>query len=321
MKDVPIKSRIADLDFAGIILVVGSFGSLIMGISFGGSIYEWNSGQIIGLFVCAGVLWILFGLQQAGAVFTTKENRIFPVGFLKSYEMCIFFMETATCIACLFIPIYFIPLFFQFVHNDSALKAGVRLLPFVCAAVSGAMINGAVMERFGIYMPWFTVGGALACVGGGLLYTIHLTTSAGRLYGYSVIAGLGTGFFVQTPFSVAQAKVEPHLVPQATAFISCGQISGITLSLSIATSVFINQAFDKISGILPDAPPSTIRAVILGAGTSFFEIQSESNQHRILEAIVSTIDNIFIMVIVGGGLAVVLSVFMKRERLFLKPGA
>ena len=286
-----------------------------MGISFGGSIYDWNSGQIISLFVCAGILWSLFGIQQAGTFFTTKENRIFPVAFLKSYEMYIPFVETAICIACLFIPVYFIPLFFQFVHNDSALKAGVRLLPFVCAAVSGAMLNGAVMEKHGIYMPWFTVGGTLATIGGALLYTTNLTSSPGRLYGYSVIAGLGTGFFVQTPFSVAQAKVEPHIVPQAIAFISCGQISGITISLSIATSIFINQASNKISDILPNAPLSTIRAVIAGAGTSFFQNQTDSDQRKILEAIVSTMVNVFIMVIVGGALAVVLLMFISYHTL------
>ena len=290
-----------------------------MAISFGGSIYEWHSGRIIGLFVCAGILWITFGLQQTFALFTTKENRVFPMRFLKSYEFWILFSQTAACIACLFIPVYFIPLFFQFVHHDSALKAGVRLLPFVCAAVTGAMANGGIMERYGFYMPWFTAGGLLATIGGALLYTVHLTTESGRVYGYSVITGLGTGFFVQTPFSVAQAKVDIDIVPQATAFISCGQITGITLSLAISTSVFINQASDKISAILPDESLSVIRGFIAGAESAVFQDQAASQQHRILEAIVSTIDNVFIMVIVGGALAVVLSLFMKRERLFLKP--
>ena len=289
-----------------------------MAISFGGSVYQWNSGQIIGLFVCAAILWISFALQQAFALFTTEENRIFPVRFLQSYEMCIFFAETAACIACLFIPVYFIPLFFQFVHHDSALKAGIRLLPFVCAAVTGALANGGIMERYGFYMPWFTVGGLLATIGGALLYTIHLTSGNAKVYGFSVITGLGTGFFVQTPFSVAQAKVDVDVVPQATAFISCGQITGITLSLAIANSIFINGASDKISIILPQEPRSVVRGFIAGADSTIFQNQQPSQQQKILEAIVSTIDNVFVMVIVGGALAVVLSLFMRRERLFLK---
>ena len=140
----------------------------------------------------------------------------------------------------------------------------------------------------------------------------------GRSTGYSAITALGTGFFVQAPFSVAQAKFELQFVSAATAFISCGQISGITLPLAIATSVFINEASNKITIILPDAPRSAIQAAIAGAGTSFFQSQSPRDQLRILEAIVSTIDRFYIMVMVGDALAVILSVFMKRERLFLK---
>ena len=300
---------------------MGASISLIMGIAFGGAIYAWHSGQIIGLFVCSGVLWILFGLQQSWSVLTTENDRIFPVQFLKSFQMCILFAQVAICIACIFIPVYFIPLFFQFVRNDSALEAGVRLLPFVFVAVLGAMINGAVMERYGLYMPWFAVGGVLITIGGALLYTIDLGSSAAKVYGYSVITAIGTGFFVQAPFSVAQAKVAPHLVPSATAFISCGQITGITLSLSIATCILVNQATAKIAVILPDAPHTAIQALIGGAGTSLFQSQDANNQRRILEALVSTIDHVYIMVIVGGALAFILSILMKRERLFLKAGA
>ena len=169
-----------------------------------------------------------------------------------------------------FIPVYFIPLFFQFVRGDSPLEAGVRLLPFVCLAVFGAMINGAIMERYGLYMPWFLAGGLLVVIGGSLLHEIHLDTSTAKVYGYSVITAIGTGFIVQAPFSVAQARVEPELVPEATAFISCGQISGITLSLAIATSIFVNQATNKITSIITGAPRHVVQAMIVGAGTTFF---------------------------------------------------
>ena len=316
--EIPLRERIRRLDYCGIVLFVGASVSLIMAISFGGIVYAWSSGQIIGLFVCTGLLWLFFCGQQSFCLLTTKMQRLFPVEFLQSYEMCILFAEIAACIACIYIPVYFIPLFFQFVREDSALKAGVRLLPFVLVAVFGAMINGAVMERHGLYMPWFTVGGTLVAIGGGLLYTINLDSSVGRIYGYSVITALGTGFFVQAPFSVAHAKVKADQVPAVTAFMSCGQIGGITLSLAIATSTFVNQASNKIALILPDAPASAIHGTVAGVGASFFQAQTAADQHEILLAIVSSIDHIYIMVMVGGAVAVLLSLFMKRERLFLK---
>ena len=174
------------------------------------------------------------------------------------------------------------------------------------------------MERYGLYMPWFLAGGILITVGGSLLHTIHIGSSVAVTYGYSVITALGCGFFVQAPFSVAQARVTEDLVPLVTAFISCGQISGIVLSLAIATSVFVNEATRKLAVILPGESKSAIQATIAGARSDVLGRLDAVDRQKVLEAIVATIDNVYIMVIAGGSLAVVLSLFLKRERLFIQ---
>lgn len=45
--------------------------------------FPWNSGRIIGLFVCSGVLFILVGIQQTYTIFTIVARRILPVEFFK----------------------------------------------------------------------------------------------------------------------------------------------------------------------------------------------------------------------------------------------
>lgn len=317
---MPLRQRLSEIDYAGIILIIGAFVSGIMAIAFGGLVYSWGSGQIIGLFVCSAVLWVLFGVQQTLCFFTTENNRIFPIQFLKSYEMCILFAQTAASISCAFIPIYFIPLFFQFVRNDSALDAGVRLLPFVLIMVSSTILNGVVLGKTGIYMPWYTGGGILVVIGGALFYTVDINTSASRIYGYSVLSAIGAGVYSQASFSVAQAKVDPSLIPLAVAFIGCAQIGGITLALAIANTIFLNQSTNKIAAILPNVPIATVQGAISGAGGSFFQTLSEVDRTKVLEAIVASIDNTYIMVIAGGALSVILSLFMKRERLVLEHG-
>ena len=92
---VPITRRLQEIDFVGTLLIIGAYVSGVMAINFGGSTYEWNSGRIIGLFVCSGVLFILFGLQQGFTIFTTTERRIFPVPFLKQPLMINLFCQTA----------------------------------------------------------------------------------------------------------------------------------------------------------------------------------------------------------------------------------
>ena len=288
-----------------------------MAIAFGGGVYAWNSDQIIALFVCAGVLWALFTLQQAFSVFTTEERRLVPVTLLKSWEMQILFAQIAAAVTAVYVPMYFIPLYFQFVHNDTALNAAVRLLPFVFLNVFGIIFNGAVMGKYGYYMPWYLLGGTLSIIGGALFRLVGVDTSANAIYGYSVLIGLGSGLFVQASFAVSQAKVDPQSIPLAVAFIGCGQITGITFALTISSSIFLNEATNKISNILPHVPRALVQQAISGVDGAFFNTFNAADRSRILDAIVQSINNVYLMVVAAGGVAVVLSVFMKRERLFI----
>ena len=79
--------RARHIDWLGSILEIGASLAGIMAISFGGSIYSWNSGQTIGLFVTAGVVSIVFIIQQHYKVLTSFEDRIFPLQLLRSKNM------------------------------------------------------------------------------------------------------------------------------------------------------------------------------------------------------------------------------------------
>lgn len=289
-----------------------------MAVSFGGGVYAWNSGQIIGLCICAGVLWIAFILQQAFCISTTRDRRLFPVQFIKSWEMNILFAQMAAGQVIVFVPIYFIPLYFQFVRNDSALEAGVRLLPFVLLLVFAVMFNGAMMGKLGYYMPWYLLGGVLSLVGGALLYTITANCSTSRVYGYTAITALGAGLFLQAGFPIAQVKVAPEMISHAVAFIGVAQVGGIALALMMSNSIFLNEATNKISVILPEVSKSMVQQAISGAGGYFFKTLNAQDRASVLDAIVYSIDNVFILFITAGAMVFVLSLFMKRERLFIQ---
>ncbi|KAI9046258.1 uncharacterized protein KD926_004096 [Aspergillus affinis] len=310
-------SRARDLDFAGAILSAGAIASLIMAVSFGGAVFAWNSGQIIGLFVCTGVLWISFTIQQMFALLTTPEHRLFPVDLLRSWEMVVLFAQMASAQAIVTIPIYFIPLFFQFAENEGVLGSGVRLLPFVLVLVFAVMLNGALMAKVGYYMPWYVLGSILALIGSCLLYTIHVGMPSRNIYGFSALTALGVGLYSQAGFAVAQVKAAPQRLSQAVAFIGVGQVGSIALTLMISNSIFINRATHGIALVLPQASRDAIQQAISGARGSFFTTLSATARARVLEAIADTISEVFIMMIAAAGLSLILATFMKREKLFV----
>ncbi|KAH6670608.1 MFS drug efflux transporter [Halenospora varia] len=316
---VKFLERGKEMDYLGCVLVVGAFVSGVMAINWGGLTYAWGSGRIIGLFVTSGVLFIVLGLQQVYLVGTTVERRLIPVEFFGSRTVLILFATTAASGAAAFVPIYMIPIFFQFTRGDGALDAGVRLLPFIALLVFSIFGNGALMAKFGYYMPWYTVGGLLAVIGGACMYTVDQSTSVANIYGFSIILGFGIGLWTQASFSVAQAVVSPHLIPSAVGFITCAQFLGITLSLAIANSLFLNESQISISAILPGIPLSEIRAAMEGTSSLLDRLGMEVRE-MVIRAIVEAIGRTFILVIVAGALVVVLSLGMKREKVFISAG-
>ncbi|KAL4795191.1 major facilitator superfamily domain-containing protein [Aspergillus venezuelensis] len=280
-KGASFLDRALGIDYVGSVLNIGAFVSGFMASSFGDVTWAWGSARIIALFIVSGTLLILFGVQQALPLLTTVSRRLVVVDFLKSRTMLILFAATAAARTAAFIPMYIVPLFFQFTRGDYAFDSGVRLLPFIILYIFAIIANGVLMSKFGFYMPWYTFRGVLVLTGGALFYTVDIDTSVARIYG----------------------------------FITCSQVVGSTIALAIANSVFLNKAQREVSKILPDISLREVQTAIPGTGDVLANL-SESTRREVEVRIVESMGDTYIFVITAGALTLVLCLLMKRERLF-----
>jgi MFS family permease len=310
------RSRFAEIDYAGVILQGGVLTSLLLAVNLGGVTLPWDSGRIITTFVVSGVLLILLAIQQVRHIFTTPARRILPIQFFKSKIILILFACMAANGAVMFVPTYMIPLFFQFTRPDGPLSAGVQLLPFISLLVFFTVLNGVLMAKFGYYMPWFLAGGCLSIIGSALMYTIDAGDSKSRVYGYTVLIGMGDGMFGQAGYAVAQAVVDVADIAPAIGFITLAQFLGITLSLALANAVLLNESQSQLQRILPELSLSEIQGAILGARSEIVQRLGPETQQRVLEAIVGAIGQTYILVMTAGALVALLSLLMSREKLF-----
>lgn len=252
-KHLTFGERLRSFDSVGCILSMGAIITTIMPINFGGGLYEWRSAAIITLFTIGGVLWILFGVQQTLKIFTSATDRMFPIQFLRNKEAVLLFILAATCNAAVFIPVYYIPIFFQFTWGDDALDSAVRLLPLIFLLCATILTNGYLMSRLGYYMPWYAVGAALMLVANVCLCTslsnqfpnVQLTylparidnhTSPSYIYGFEALLGIGDGAFVQAGYAVIQAVVAPEDLGYAVSFIMIGMTSSRSINAITATN-------------------------------------------------------------------------------------
>lgn len=315
---VKFIDRLREMDWLGTGLTLGAFSTGVSAISLGGVAYPWNSSTIIGLFCGSGVLFILLGLQQVFLICTTKDRRMFPIEFMSSRTLLILFATTAAGGVAIFVPIFVIPLLFQFTRNDSALESGIRLLPFVFFTVFFVIVNGIGMAASGYYMPWYLVGGIITTIGGALMFTVNAETSTGTIYGFSILVGVGVGMFCQASFSVAQAVVDPAMVPNAVGFITCGQVTGITIGIAICSSLFLNKSETGLQAILPGVTHAEVQSAIAGANSALVNSLPPALKAEVIKVLMHAMSWSYILIVTAGSVVVVLSLLMKRDKLFLQ---
>ena len=168
---------LGEFDIVGTVLSIGAIMTLIMAINLGGALYAWNSGRTIALFVVSLVLFVSFGVQQGFSIFTSPTSRIFPVQFLKNWNAVLLFACAAAVNTSGFIPIYYVPLYFQFARGDNAIEAAVRLLPLIFVLSAAILANGHLMGRFSYFQPWYIFGSVLTLIGAVLLCKGHPSTA------------------------------------------------------------------------------------------------------------------------------------------------
>ncbi|CAG8321570.1 unnamed protein product [Penicillium salamii] len=320
-KHLSLGQRFRQFDSVGAILSIGAVVATMMPINFGGVLYAWNSGQIIALFVIAGVLWILFAVQQSWAFLTGPLDRMFPVQFLRNKEALLLFILAAACNASIFVPIYYIPIYFQFTRGDSALDSAVRLLPLIFLLCAMVLSSGYLMSRFGYYMPWYTIGAAVALIGNVLLSRINAGTSPSYVYGFEAMLGLGGGAFVQAGYAVIQTVVPPEDLGYAVSFMMIAQIGGIALGLSCASAVFVNGATLDLQNLLPNTPTDALQSAITGTSSAVLQKLSPELRETALNLIISNMSKTFIFAYVGSAVALIGSLGLSRKRVFVPTGA
>lgn len=198
--------------------------------------------------------------------------------------------------------------------------AAVRLLPFICLNIFFTLCNGALLPKFGYYAPWYLFAGICMTVGGALMHTIDSKTSPSRIYGYSILLAIGSGAGMQSGYSIAAAKVKPDEVSAAIGFINISQIGSIVISLTIAGSVFQNLAFNNLQTALAGHgfTDGQIRSALAGTQSVIFQQSNEQVRQQAIDAIIKAMDSVFILPIAAGALAIVCSILMRREKLFMQ---
>src|SRR5215469_4488794 len=183
-------AAIRRIDFPGAALASAATICLLLGLTWGGQTYPWNSAQVIGVLVGSGVLFVFFFVVERFAV-----EPVLPLSLFKNQVFASAALLSLGVGAVILALAYYLPLFLQGVLGESATNSGELITPMTVSIVVGSVLSGLLIARTGRYQ-WLAVSGAVI-MGSGifLLSRMDAQTVLGQATVFMMFAGLGLGVF------------------------------------------------------------------------------------------------------------------------------
>ena len=266
------------LDLIGASILIPAIICLLLPLQWGGSTYPWNSSRIVGLFVGAGCLTIVFVYSQ---IKLGDKGTLPPYLFQNRNTLCAF-MFAGFFGAGFYSLTFYLAVYFQSVMGSTALHAGIQMLPLLISCTVSSTGTGGLISVTGYYTPLMIFCMALFSIGAGLLTTLSITSSFGRSFGYQVLAGLGIGVGFEGGIIVVQTVLPLKRVPVAISCVSFFMTLGGTLFIPISQTLFQN---GLLTGIETNAPQLDAHLFLQSGATEIRPLLASMNQQGALDVV------------------------------------
>ncbi|KAJ1964012.1 hypothetical protein IWQ62_003054 [Dispira parvispora] len=297
-------SKLGRIDYLGTGTLVAGVVFLLLGLMWGGNTYPWSDVRIITFLSLAAALLVAFVIVEL----KVSKEPVIPMYLFANRNTTLCFSSTFCMGMAIFGTLYYTPVFFNVVHNDTATVAGAKLLPYMLSMVVGNFISGTVINKTGNYRPILWVGSAMSTVGAGLLTTLNSTSTVGHEAGYLLIAGMGLGLCFQTLIVVTQTSVPEEDVAVVTACYSFFQTIGATIGVAVLSAALNNvlrQRLVLVQGL-------DLNMALTNPGRVYHMDLDSDQLHQFIDSYVVGIRSIFRVMIPVCGLIFAFSLGLKH---------
>lgn len=238
-----VKPRI---DVLGMALLAAATTCLVLVASWGGSVYDWGSPQI--LLLGAGTI-------VAGTLFVVVERRtpepIIPMTLFRERNFTLTTIAGLFTGVAMFGVIGYLPTYLQMTFGQDATVAGLLMIPMMGALLLTSVVTGWLVSRYGRY-KWMPMAGALLVATGlTLLSTMTPQTPLWVFCSYLAVMGMGLGTSMQILVLIVQNTFHVRMVGTATASNNYFRQIGATLGSAFVGSLFATRLFDLLAERLP----------------------------------------------------------------------
>jgi hypothetical protein len=128
------------------------------------------------------------------------------------------------------------------------------------------IISGALITKYGNYMPYMVAGTIINTIGAGFMTTLEKSTSTAISTTFLFIVGMGAGIGGNQPFTAVQAVLDQDDMPVGNGLSVFGLQLGTSLAFAFGQTAFLTRIFH----ILERNPltADTTRAQVIKAGAA-----------------------------------------------------
>ena len=282
------------IDYTGAALLTCATVSLLLLLSWGGSMFPWLSGVIIGLAVAA-VIFFTFLIRQ-------EQHAPEPILPLRLFHNPVFLVSVTVIglnAMALFGSLVFLPLFFQLVLGASPSKAGLMLAPMMGGVIVASVTGGRLISAFGRYKIFPVIG--LASSTCSFLTLAWAARDDGPLWAVEtalVFLGAGLGLVMPNLTVAIQNAVERTEMGSATSLSAFLRSLGGALGVAVAGTVLAVRLRHFLPAAWVQAEGGT--RSVLELGVQQIAQLSADQRHTLMEAYRHSIATTFLT---GAGIA------------------
>ncbi len=232
------RQRGQSIDYWGSFVLSVGIMALLLGFSWAGNEYPWNSKEIIGLFSLVAVCAIVFFFIERKAA-----NPVLPLSLFKNQTVMISSMIGFLMNAAMMGTMMYLPFFIQGVEGLSPSQSGMVNIPMSLIMVSFSTLTGRWISSSGAYKKYGIAGILLMLVGMALM---SLMNSVPFAIMSICVFGVGLGMCMPILTLVAQNAVPASQLGVVTAASTLFRNLGSTIGIAVFGSVMSTSLKKKI---------------------------------------------------------------------------
>jgi EmrB/QacA subfamily drug resistance transporter len=228
------EGRGAPLDLAGIALLTGAVGLVLVGLTQHSEVASWADWRTGGL-VVAGALAIGAFL----AVERRAASPVIPLSLFADRRTAALLAAGATGAFGLYASVFLLPRYFQGVRDVSATHSGLLIYPLLIGLVVSVNVAGAVIAHRGEYRAPILAGLVLLALGSIGFATFDAGTPDWESLVFMALIGIGVGPTLSGLQIAMQRTVTPERIGAAMGTLLLLRQVGGAVALAAAETIYV----------------------------------------------------------------------------------